>query len=62
VSWSVCALVMAVGEVAVGALAFSVADQGSGSPFVALGVAMLIMAALMVTLGVLGFVVARELT
>ncbi len=57
---SVCALVMAVGEVVVGVLAFSVADRGSGSPFVAVGVVMLIVAALMVTLGVLGFVIARK--
>jgi hypothetical protein len=61
-SLSVCALVVAVGEVVVGVLAFSVADQGSGSPFIALGVVMLILAALMVTLGVLGFVIARKLT
>jgi hypothetical protein len=60
-SLSVCAFVIAVGEVVVGVLAFSVADRGSGTPFVALGVVMLIMSALMVTLGVLGFVIARKL-
>lgn len=58
---SFCALVVAVGEVVVGVLAFSVTDPGSGSPFVALGVVMLILAALMVTLGVLGLVIARKL-
>ena len=60
-SLSVCALLIAVGEVVVGVLAFSVADRGSGSPFVALGVVMLVLAALMVMLGVIGLVITRKL-
>jgi hypothetical protein len=57
---SVCALVVAVAEVVVGVLVFSVGRE-SDSSVAAVGVAMFIMAVPMVALGVLGLVGARNL-
>ncbi|AJW80761.1 hypothetical protein DZF93_01470 [Clavibacter michiganensis subsp. insidiosus] len=57
---SVCALVVAVAEVVVGVLVFSI-EQESGSPVAAVGVAMFIMAVPMMAIGILGLVGARKL-
>jgi hypothetical protein len=57
---SVCALVVAVAEVVVGVLVFSVGRE-SDSSVAAVGVAVFIMAVPMVALGVLGLVGTRKL-